>query len=175
MDCPEITVQTEGITVEGRILKREKFYIEVEITKPFSHFKSVRMITGMCRGTKDHFLTERGDEVALDILENLYSKLEMIDSNIERYVSIYEDYLSEIAQTAFMSKHEVSDRVSRKLEDWLFHTLFVSSVTNLIASYNEREQLFNILEAYRNNRVKLYLASDDAKKYTKNGWRIILP
>ena len=161
MDCPEIFVQTGGITVEGRILKREKFYIEVEITQPFSHFKSDRMITGMCRGTKDHFLTERGDEVALDILENLYSKLEMIDRNIERYVSIYDDYLSEIAQTAYIPKLEVSERVKRKLEDWLFHTLFVSSVTNLIASYNEKEQLFNILEAYRINRVKLYLPSDD--------------
>ena len=88
---------------------------------------------------------------------------------------VYEEYLAEISQTSYIPKYEVSDRVRSKLEDWFFDSLFVSTVTNLIASYNERPQLFKILEAYRINKVKLYKQTDNFEKYTKNGWRIILP
>ena len=174
MDYPKIAIEIDGITVEGLIIKREQFHIEVEITSPFNNYRDYLMISGMCRGTKNHFLTERGDEVALDILKNIYEKLDRIDRNMESEILVYEEYLAEISQTSYIPKYEVSDRVRSKLEDWLFDSLFVSTVTNLIASYNERPQLFKILEAYRINKVKLYKQTDNFEKYTKNGWRIIL-
>jgi hypothetical protein len=175
MDYPKIAIEIDGITVEGMIIKREKFHIEVEITSPFNNYRNYWLISGMCRGTKDHFLTEFGEKVALDTLKNIYKKLDMIDRNIEREILLYQEYLAEISQTSYIPKYEVSDRVRSKLEDWLFHNIFVSSVTNLIASHNERPQLFKILEAYRLNKVKLYKQTGDFEKYTKNGWRIILP
>jgi len=174
MDYPKIAIEIDGITVEGMIIKREKFHIEVEITSPFNNYRNYWLISGMCRGTKDHFLTESGEKVALDTLKNIYKKLDMIDKNIEREILLYQEYLAEISQTSYIPKYEVSDRVRSKLEDWLFHNIFVSSVTNLTASHNERPQLFKILEAYSINKVKLYKQTGDFEKYTKNGWRIIL-
>lgn len=175
MDYPKIAIEIDGITVEGVIIKREQFHIEVEITSPFNNYRNYLMISGMCRGTKDHFLTDSGEKVALDILKNIYRKLDRIDRNIDRAMLQYEEYLAEISQTSYIPKYEVRDRVRSKLEGWLFDSLFISKVTNLTASHNDRPQLFKILEAYRINKVKLYKQTDNYEKYTKNGWRIIVP
>jgi hypothetical protein len=131
------------------------------------------MISGLCRRTPHHFLTDRGEAVALDILKNIYKKLEMIDKSIDRLVRVYADYLEEMSQIHHIPKKEVRDRMRSKLEDWLFKTIFVSSVTGMIAAINERPQLFKILEAYRRDRVKLYKRSGGLEKHSINGWRII--
>ena len=53
---------------------RERYYIEVQLISPFEAWKNYGMISGMCRMTPKHLLTEYGDEVIRQLLIESYKK-----------------------------------------------------------------------------------------------------
>jgi hypothetical protein len=136
----------DNVLLKGLILKRERYYIEVQLISPFEAWENYAMISGMCRMTPDHLLTERGDKTIRRLLIESYKKFKMIYESFERVSNVYRDYKSELISLNEISDIHIRDKIQRKLEDWFFNAIFTSRITGVIATYNDRDHIFEIFE-----------------------------
>jgi len=144
--------------VIGEIVERQKFYIKVKITRPYSYWYAERFISSVGRQTPHHFLTERGDVVIQELLNDSYQKLKIIDRNIDRFLKVYNDLKNEIIMLSDLENNETKRRIEYKLNDWFYHDfIFTSGVSGLYTSINERELIDNILNTYKLTGQKVYL------------------
>lgn len=144
--------------VLGEITQRNKFYINVEILLPYKGWNDERSISGPSRMTPHHYLTERGDEVAQDLLSNSYEKLKRIDKHIDVIVNEYYALQRDIKKLNGIDSPEAKNRLIYKLEDWFWcHRLFYSNQTSLIADHHDRHQLKEIFRIYRLTGMKMFV------------------
>ena len=94
----------DTVLLKGLILKRSKFYIEVQLISPFEAWENFGMISGMCRMTPNHLLTERGDDVIRRLLIESYQRFKILHENFDRISKDYTNYKAEL-----ISVNEISD------------------------------------------------------------------
>ena len=136
----------DTVLLKGLILKRTKFYIEVQLLSPFEAWENYGMISGMCRGTPDHLLTEHGDEHIRRLLIESYQRFKILHDSFDRISTDYKNYKNELISVNKISNIEIRSRIKRKLEDWFFDKLFTPSITGVIATNGDRAPIFEILE-----------------------------
>ena len=155
-----IEFEYDNVLLKGLILKREKFYIEVQLISPFEAWENYAMISGMCRMTPNHLLTEFGDKTIRRLLIESYKKFKMIYESFDRVCNFYLDYKAELISLNKISDIHIRDEIQNKLEDWFFDAIFTSSITGVIATYHDRDHIFEIIENH--------LIQNENKKKWKN-------
>ncbi|MDB9859383.1 hypothetical protein OAC43_01600 [Flavobacteriaceae bacterium] len=155
----------DTVLLKGLILKRTSFYIEVQLLSPFEAWENYGMISGRCRGTPNHFLTEHGDECITRLLIESYQRFKILHERFDRIIKDYIDYKVELIAVHEISDIKIRSNIKKKLEDWFFDAQFSSSVTDVIATYSDRAHIFEILEnhlierdlrTYRKTRDPVY-------------------
>ena len=136
----------DNVLLKGLILKREKYYIEVQLISPFEAWKNYGMISGMCRATPNHLLTEYGDKTIRRLLIESYQKSKILYDSFDRISNVYLDYKVELISLNEISDIQIRSKIQNKLEDWFFDAIFTSCITGVIASINDRDHIFKILE-----------------------------
>ncbi|MEH6536660.1 MAG: hypothetical protein V7719_09720 [Psychroserpens sp.] len=136
----------DSVLLKGLILKRERFYIEVQLISPFEAWENYTMISGRCRMTPNHLLTERGDETIRRLLIESYKKFKILYESFDRISTDYTNYKAELISVNEISDIEIRSNIKKKLEDWFFNALFTSSITGVIATNSDRAHIFELLE-----------------------------
>jgi hypothetical protein len=155
-DLIEITFGNQLVT--GRIVKLDKYYIEIEILSPFINWKNFSIISGPAKMSSYNFLVTY-EEVSKRLLSNSFRKLKIIDESIDRIVKVYNNMTEELKAVNIVQDEVIRERIIYKLNDWFFHDfLFTSSVTGLIASNSERAKIEEIISTYENEQRKIYLS-----------------
>ncbi|TRO66950.1 hypothetical protein [Christiangramia sabulilitoris] len=158
MEKQNISLTVKGTLVEGEIVEKSKFYIRVRITSPFKNWENSCGIKGPGRQTPHHYLTERGDEVAKDLLLNAFNKLKIIDKSINRLAKVQSDLEEELNELKSLKDSSIKERIASKLNSWFYdNALFSSRSTGMIATYGEKEKIEGIFKIYRETGEKLYL------------------
>lgn len=138
----------DNIRLKGKVLERNKFLVRVQLIIPFEAWENYSMISGMCRGTSNHFLTEQGDKTIRRLLIDSYKKYNKISKNIDRISTIYLNLQVELESLGEISDIKIRNKIKSKLEDWFFDSIFTTSVTGIIASHNDRKYIFELIENY---------------------------
>ena len=146
----------DSVLLKGLILKREQFYLEVQLLSPFEAWENYCMISGLCRRTPNHFLTEHGDEHIRRLLIESYKKFKILYESFERISTDYTNYKNELISVNEISDIKMRNIIKSKLEDWFFNALFITSVTGVIATQSDRAPIFEIL---KNNIIERDLRS----------------
>jgi len=136
----------DNVLLKGLVLDRERFFIKVQLISPFEAWENYSIISGMCRVTPNHFLTEQGDNTIRQLLIESYQKFKMLYDSIDRISNVYINLKFELISLYEISDIEMRNKIKSKLEDWFFDTIFTSSITGTIATYNDRSYIFEILE-----------------------------
>jgi len=152
-----------NVLLKGKVLERSKFLVKVQLISPYEAWETFSMISGMCRGTPNHFLTEQGDKTIRDLLINSYKKNKKLQNNIDRISKVYKNLQVELESLDKISDIELSKKIKSKLEDWFFNSIFTSSVTGIIASYNDRKYIFEIIENHLKQKDAIKKWEDDVK------------
>ena len=141
-----------NVLLKGLVLKREKFHIKVQLISPFETWENFGIISGMCRGTPNHLLTEYGDKIIRRLLIESYQKFKMLHDSFDRISDDYIDYKVELISLNEISDIKIRSKIKKKLEDWFFNAIFTSSVTGVIATHNDKEYISEILENHIKER-----------------------
>ena len=136
----------DNVLLKGLILKRKKFYIEVQLISPFEAWKNYGMISGMCRMTPKHLLTEYGEEVIRQLLIESYKKAKIFHERFDWICNAYKAYKAELMALYKIPDVKMRSKIKSKLEDWFFDAVFTESVTGVRATYTDRDHIFKILE-----------------------------
>ncbi len=136
----------DNVLLKGLVLDRERFFIKVQLISPFEAWENYSIISGMCRVTPNHFLTEQGDNTIRQLLIESYQKFKMLYDSMDRISNVYINLKFELISLYEISDIEMRNKIKKKLEDWFFDTIFTSSITGLIATYDDRNYIFEILE-----------------------------
>jgi hypothetical protein len=136
----------DSVLLKGLILKREKFYLEVQLLSPFEAWENYAMISGRCRSTPNHLLTEHGDEHIRRLLIESYKKFKILYDSFDRISKDYTNYKVELISVNEISDIKMRSNIKSKLEDWFFNALFITRVTGLSATISDRAPIFEILE-----------------------------
>lgn len=145
----------ENILLKGMVLERGRFFIKVQLISPLEAWANISIISGMCRGTPNHFLTEQGDETTRDLLIDSYQKIKILSGDsLDRIGKMYINLQMETKSLNEISDIEIRGKIKNKLEDWFYDAVFTSSVTGLIASYNDRKYIFKIIENHLKEKEK---------------------
>ena len=136
----------DNVLLKGIVLNRDRFFIKVQLISPFEAWEHYAIISGMCRATPDHFLTEYGDKIIRRLLIESYKKFKILYDSFERISNVYINYKVELISLNEISDNEIRSKIKRKLEDWFFAKIFTTSVTGIIATYNDRDYIFEIIE-----------------------------
>ncbi len=136
----------ENVLLKGLVLERSKFLIKVQLISPFEAWENYSIISGMCRGTPNHFLTEEGDNTIRRLLIDSYQKFKTLYDSFDRISNVYINLQMELKSLNEISDIEIRNKIKSKLEDWFFTKIFTSSITGIIASYNDRSYIFEIFE-----------------------------
>ncbi|MBN4070418.1 hypothetical protein JYT76_01935 [Olleya sp. AH-315-F22] len=160
----------DNVLLKGLVLDRDRFFIKVQLISPFEAWENYSIISGWCRATPNHFLTEYGDRVIRRLLIESYQKYKILYDSIDRISNVYINLKFELFSLYEISVNEMRNNIKMKLEDWFFDAIFTSSVTGLIATNNDRNYIFEIIE----NHLK---QKENKKKWKNYGiWlRTIYP
>jgi len=154
----------DNVLLKGLILKRKKFYIEVQLISPFEAWENYYLISGMCRATPNHFLTEYGDSAARELLIKSYQKFKEIYDNFDRICKFYIILKMELKSLSEISDIEIRNKIKSKFEDWFFDKIFISGVTRIIATYHDRSYIFEIFENHLKQKENKKKWEDYGKK-----------
>jgi len=147
-----------GEVVVGVTILRDKHSLRVRLLMPYCNWVDELYITGMGKMLPRHFLTPYGDADVRRLIIESYRKLKIIDGSIDRICRVYDKLKEELLEKDKLEQNEVTSRIRRKLQDWVFKDfLFTSSVTGSIASYSEEDKIEQIILAYKNEGKKIYL------------------
>jgi len=141
-----IEIIFEDVVLKGIIHKREKFRIEVQLTSPYKTWKNYALISGRCRTTPNHLLTDYGDDIIRQLLIVSYKKYKILNENFDRICKRYVDFKLELMVLDKLSDTDNRSIIKEKLEDWFFNKLFITSVTGLSATISDRKHIFELLE-----------------------------
>ena len=136
----------DNVLLKGLVLERDRFFIKVQLISPFEAWENYSIISGMCRGTPNHFLTEEGDNTIRRLLIDSYQKFKTLYDSFDRISNVYINLQMELKSLNEISDIEIRNKIKSKLEDWFFTKIFTSSITGIIASYNDRSYIFEIFE-----------------------------
>ena len=148
----------DGVQVEGKIVELTRTFIKVEITAPYITWTNclIKSGPGAYPHPKNSFLLTY-EETGTKLLANAYRKIKYIDDSIDRFCLLHDRLIDEIAAANEINDAVIRSSVIFKLEGWFFSQIFSKSVTGIIASYDEREKITEILEVYKESGVKIYL------------------
>jgi hypothetical protein len=153
-----ISISVDGLEVIGKITRRENYYLEVEILQPYVNWKNYRSVSPVILRNSPNPFINSWKEMSEEILLNSYKKLKSIDENLDSVVKDYEDLNEEINAVSVLD-NDLKKRIIKKLRDQFFRKdLFVSSVTGLIATYHDEAIIEKIINTYRSEKKKIYLA-----------------
>ena len=148
----------DNVLLKGIVLERDRYFIKVQLISPFETWENYSIISGMCRATPNHFLTEYGDKIIKRLLIESYQKFKILYDSFYRISNVYFNLKNEITVLKRISDSEMRTKIESKLEDWFFDAMFTSSVTGIIASYNDRHYIIEIIENHlkqQENKKKL--------------------
>ncbi|NIK93082.1 hypothetical protein GZ212_13040 [Mangrovimonas sp. CR14] len=131
----------------GEVITRNKFYLEVQLLSPYQYCPAKLYISGFARSNMS-FLTDFGDKCIEDLLIKSYDKAKAIYNKLDRFANFYVNLKEEKSALNHLPDSDVKKKISRKLEDWFFHSAFTSSITGIIIPETERGFIFNILDDY---------------------------
>ncbi len=136
----------DTVLIKGIIIERNRFLIKVQLLSPFEAWDNYSMISGMCRGTPNHFLTKHGDKSARNLLIISYLKFKEIQENFDRLCRFYS-----ILQLELKALHKISDldirtTLKSKFEDWFFDKIFISGASGIVATRHDRTYILEIFE-----------------------------
>ena len=152
------SIDVDGTRVIGKITLLEKFDFEVDILYPYKNWKNPWHISGLGRGTPNHFLKTYKKRSVVELRES-YKKLKMIDDNIDQIVKVHDNLNEEIQLVTKLEDSKVKDRVISKLNDWFYNGfIFTSSVTGMIGTISDVPQIEDILKIYKKEKRKIYLS-----------------
>ena len=155
-----IEFRYDDVLLKGIVKQRDQYFIKVKLLSPLEAWENTCYISGMCRQTPDHFLTEAGDKTIKRLLVQSYRKIKMISESIDRLCGVYLNLKSELNAIKEINDIEMRNSIGSKLEDWFFDTIFVSSITGIITSIYDKDFIYEILEDH--------LAEKKNKKKWKN-------
>ena len=160
----KIEFNYENVLLKGIVIERSAFLVKVQLLSPFEGWKNYSMISGMCRGTPNHFLTEQGDKTIRRLLIDSYKKYKKLSDSIDRISKVYINLQVELKSLNAISDNKISNKIKSKLEDWFFDSIFTTSITGIIESYNDRKYIFEIIE----NHLKQKEAIKKWEDYVKS-------
>ena len=155
----------DSVLLKGLILKRTAFYLEVQLISPFETWENYTMISGMCRGTPNHLLTEHGDKCITRLLIESYERFKILHKRFDSVIKEYISYKEELIAAHDIADIKMRNTIKSKLEDWFFDDLFITSVTGVFPTHGDRAPIFEILEnhlierdlrTYRKTRDPVY-------------------
>lgn len=79
MEGQYIEIEYEDQAIKGIIKQRQQFFLEVVITHPYIAWSESISIPSYAKPNPIHYLTERGEEVAKDLLLTCYLKMRELD------------------------------------------------------------------------------------------------
>ena len=136
----------DNVLLKWLVLDRDRYFIKVQLISPFEAWENYSIISGMCRATPHHFLTEYGDKTIRRLLIKSYQKFKILYDSFDRISNVYINLQMELKSLNEISDIEIRNKIKSKLEDWFFTNMFTSSITGIIASYNDRSYIFEIFE-----------------------------
>ena len=157
----EIDEETDTVLV-GEITERSQFYINVKLISPFYGFENSRSINGHARNCKMHYLTERGDEIAKEILINSFKLMQEIDSTLNRLADLNCIVKQETDKISCCGNKIILERIMEKMDDWFYKDFLPEKYTGDSAYYykSEKEQVDQIFETFRLTGKKIYMPLD---------------
>lgn len=141
-----IAFMHDNMLLKGLILERDRFFVKVQLISPFKAWENYSIISGMGKSTPYHFLTEYGDKTIRRLLIESYQKVKMLYDSLDRINKVYINLQAELNVLNEISDAEKRDKIKSKLEDWFFDSIFTSSVSGIIVSYNDRSYIYEIVE-----------------------------
>lgn len=135
----------DNVLLKGKVLERNKFFVKVQLISPYEAWENFSIISGMCRGTPNHFLTEQGDKTIRQLLIDSYKKFKKLQDSLDRISNVYINLQIELKSLNEISDIEIRNKIKSKLEDWFFDSIYTTSITGIIASYNDRSYIFEII------------------------------
>ncbi|WP_033960397.1 hypothetical protein [Psychroserpens jangbogonensis] len=147
----EFTFDT--ILLKGVILERKAFFIKVQLLSPFEAWDNYYMISGRCRGTPNHFLTEYGDKSARDLLIISYLKFKEIQESFDRLCNFYSILQMELKALNKISDIEIKTKIKSKFENWFFDKVFISGASGIVVTYHDRNYILEIFENHLNQEA----------------------
>ena len=171
MDSNIITIEYDGQIITGQIILRTKFSLRIRITSPYANWEDGSVIWGQGRAILYHFLTEEGTRTARELLLNIYRKIKFIDENMIAINLVYEKLEQELAEVDKLEDSDLKKRIIKKLNDHFFDDFLLStSVTGLRTNITEREDIINIIMAYRLLGWRLYMPEGMKVKGNPRPW-----
>jgi hypothetical protein len=161
-----VFLSINGQMVVGEIAIRQKYYIRVNIVKPYTNWWASLSIPGMARKYTKNFLTEEGDKSARDLLAGMYRKISRIDRDMDRLSRVYRNYrhlckFLDEQITRELYKPDV-ESIKSSLTEWFYELeLFTPSITGLSPNYDEKKILEEIFEEYLHSGKKIYLVGSE--------------
>ena len=157
----EIDEETDTVLV-GEITERSQFYINVKLISPFYGFENCRSINGHARQSKMHYLTERGDEVAKQLLLISFKLVQEIDSTLNRLSDVNGIVKQELEKVSCCGNQLILDRIKEKMDDWFYKDFLPEKYKGDCCYYfkREKEQIDQIFEAFKLTGKKIYMPLD---------------
>jgi surface protein len=106
----------DGILIEGKITKLEKWELEVEITKPFRNWRnSYKMNEVEIR--QGCLMVNEYEETGRWLLEQSFNALNTLDERFEDYLSMYERKLQQLDAIQKIPDQAVRSRLTSKIDN----------------------------------------------------------
>lgn len=152
-----LTTIVDGICVTGEITEWSKYSIHVITLTPYSGWEDHQLIMSWS-GLKNYkdFRSKKGEDLARITLKTCYQKAQMVNSNVERLVKVYDQHAKELLEVNKIDDPEIRQRIRYKLEEWFFNSaVFWRLSTGLYANSYDRKKIYEILDGYLMKRDKV--------------------
>ena len=153
-----IKVEIGNKVVVGEIINRTRLWITVKIINPFCFWKTNIGIPLQALETTKHFWGRDGDEIVTErakgLLIECYNKVKIIDENIDIFVAQYDILQEELNEIDKLEESEIKKNIKNSLWKGFHNNLYL--VYRLQISIYDKEQLEQIILAYKNNKTKIY-------------------
>lgn len=163
-----LSIEVDGVIVSGVIVARHEFYFEVVINSPFINWKKDEIITGDEFDVNNDFLSTKGYTLCIEILRNIYSKIKIIDNNIDFICIAYNRHKEYCNSVKTYNHGDIQKRIINTANHWFFNQFIFEN--KFYTSDEERILIKNILEKYIENKEKIYLATNKSKWNNYGKW-----
>ena len=140
-----IKIFYEGTELKGKVIKREAYFLKVQLIEPFVYCPVVSYISGMVRNGLSFNKSDCLQDTLNFKLTHSYEVSRILNENLDRLLKVYVDYTNELEIISTISDSDLMNRIKKKLTDWYFSSMF----NDIIIPYNEREYIFTHLDMYR--------------------------
>lgn len=149
-----ISVEIDGSIIYGELVVRKEFYLEVAIISPFINWNKSIEIKGDEFDNNNNFLSIRGLIDGRKILGNIYSKIKIIDNNIDSICKAYIQHKNYCINIRANKNGGIQNRLIYLANHRFFNQLIYNN--KYYTSDEERILISNILEKYIKNKEKIF-------------------